>query len=321
MDCFKRVAAVLGRASRLVRRVVGQPRVWVSLVALVLLAGGFLAVTFSGVAVAFESGASGFPLALSDFSEVPESVVEDAVAMATELYGDCGERRDFFVQQLLGMYTSSRDKDFILLFSPGGWGWNSAENSPSWQSIAAGISTELTKSGYTSLVLDYQRTANTLQGHLNEMLEMVTGYSKKARELACRVEFLTSHNPEVNVILTGESNGSIICDDTMCILKDNPRVYSIQTGPPFWHKPVTLERTLVLTSNGKMPDSFSQGDIPRMIAASLKSILGLSGENEEGRILNHVAAPGHDYRWSYPAVCSEIIRFLNENFGTRWSVP
>ena len=59
------------------------------------------------------------------------------------------------------------------------------------------------------------------------------------------MDFLTSYLPDLRVIISGESNGSVVADDAMGILKDNPQVYSIQTGPPFWHKSTESERALV----------------------------------------------------------------------------
>ena len=148
-------------------------------------------------------------------------------------------------------------------------------------------------------------------------MEVITAYPSKAENLDCRVEFLTTHIPDLKVIVTGESNGTVVSDSAMNILRDNPQVYSIQTGPPFWHKNVMLDRTLVLDSNGMTRDSFSQGDIPAILWASLKALLSLSPAEEEdpGRILYFFRAPGHDYCWQYPGVYSQITNFLEHNFG------
>jgi len=148
---------------------------------------------------------------------------------------------------------------------------------------------------------------------------MITDYPSKAKDLAYRVEFLTDHVPDLRVILAGESNGTIICDNAMNILEDNPQVYSIQTGPPFWHKNAMSDKKLLLTSNGITPDSFSQGDVRTMIFASLKALFGLSQpEDEPGKILHYVRAPGHDYQWQYYSVYSQITNFLDDNFGIKW---
>lgn len=291
----------------------------VALTAIFALVIIVLAVSSSEAGVTCAVGTEGLPPPVYDLSTVPQSVVDDAVSLATELFGDGKEECSNFTSQLLAMYLEAKDKDFVVVFNPGGWGWNLVEASPDWWSIFTGIKSELDSSGYTSLLLNYQRTTNSLRGHIDELVEMMSRYPSKAKDLASRVEFLTSHIPDLRVIVTGESNGTIICDSVMNELKDNPRVYSVQTGPPFWHRNIMLDRTLLLTSNGIIPDSFSQGDFLTMIGANLKALFGLSQpEDDSGKILHFVRAPGHEYKWQYPGVYSQIINFLDRNFGIKW---
>jgi hypothetical protein len=151
------------------------------------------------------------------------------------------------------------------------------------------------------------------------MVEMFTGYSSKANQLAHEIQFLTRHIPDLKVLITGESNGTIISDQAMRILVHSPQVYSIQTGTPFWHDSVALERTLVLNSNGITPDSFSRGDFMTIVRANVKTLMGATLPKEQsGAIGNFIKAPGHDYWWQYPGVYPRIIEFLNKNFGTKW---
>ena len=289
----------------------------VALTIVLLLGAGLLTLSYSDVGVTVGVGNGGIPLSVPDLSVVPKSVADDATKLATELFGDYQEKHDDFVSQLLAAYVEAKDKDFVVFFNSGGWGWNFIENSPGWYSISNGIKSELKNLGYSSLMLDYRRTGETLRGVIDEFVEVITAYPSKAENLACRVEFLTTHIPDLKVIVTGESNGTVVSDSAMNILRDNPQVYSIQTGPPFWHQNVMLDRTLVLDSNGMTRDSFSQGDIPAILWASLKALLSLSPAEEEdpGRILYFFRAPGHDYCWQYPGVYSQISNFLEHNFG------
>lgn len=243
-------------------------------------------------------------------------MTEDAARLATELFGDGQGKYNDFMNQLLATYLEAKDKDFVIVFNSGGWGWNLVEASPGWWTIFTGIESELNGTGHTSLLLNYQRTVDTWQGRLDEIVEILTGYSSKAEELACRTEFLTAHIPELRVILAGESTGAIISDQAMSILANNPNVYSIQTGPPFWHDNIMLDRTLVVTDNGLIPDAYSHGDFPTMIQANLKSLFGLDEPNHKsGSILGYVLAPGHEYWWEYPGVYARITDFLFTNFG------
>lgn len=290
--------------------------VLVALTAVLLLGVVLLALSYSEVGVASEIGTGGLPLSTHDLSVVPQSVTEDATRLAMELFGDYQEKYEDFTNQLLATYVEAKDKDFVVIFNAGGWGWNLLESSPGWHSIFTGIEAELDNLGYTSLLLDYRRTEDNLRGIIDEGVEMITSYPSKAKELACRVEFLTDHVPDLRVIVTGESDGAVISDRSMNILRYNPQVYSIQTGPPFWHEPIMLDRTLVLDNNGRTPDSFSRGNIPTMLWTSLEDLLGLpQPEEESGRVLKFLRAPGHDYRWQYPKVYSQITDFLEENFG------
>ncbi len=262
-----------------------------------------------------EVGTGGLPLSTYDLSVVPQSVTEDATELAAELFEDHQEKRDDFVDQLLATYLEAKDKDFILLFNSGGFGWNLLEVSPDWYGIFTGIQSVLDSSGYTSLWLDYQRTADSIEGRLDELMSVISLYPAKARDLAFRVEFLTGHIPDLRVIVCGESNGTIISDMAMDILRDNPRVYSIQTGPPFWHKNIMMDRTLVMRS-GIIPDAFSQGDFFTMLSATLEDIFGFPrAENAKGNIFFYIGAPGHEYWWQTPGVYSQITGFLEQILG------
>ena len=286
-------------------------------VSLVLLAGsGVLAISYSEVGTTIEIGTEDAVAALSDFSALPQSVIDDATVRATELFGDCQEKCDLFADQLLAIYQEASDEDFVIIFSSGGWGWSLAEASPGWTSIFDGIESELTSSGYTSLMLNHTRADNSFMGRLEELSAMFTGYQFKAEDLASRADFLTTHVPDLTVILAGESNGTIITDSAMEILVDNPQVYSIQTGPPFWHQQMMTERTLVLAGNGIVPDALSEGDVIGITWGYFKDWFNLSKPvSYFGTAPHYIAAPGHDYWWQYPEVYAQITSFLEQNFG------
>lgn len=294
-------------------------RILIPLAVIVVLGVAVLVGSYSEVGVTREVGVDSLPVLTGNLSDIPQSVVEDATVLASGLFGNHQDKCDDFVNQLLATYLVAKDKDFVVVFNPGGWGWSLLEASPQWHSISTGIESVLDGKGYTSLWLNYQRTTDSLMGCLREFAALITDYSSKAQDLVCRVEFLTKNVPDLRVIIAGESNGSIITDSVMNILADNPQVYSIQTGPPFWHKTSLLDRTLVLNNNGMIPDSFSQGDFLTMIRSNLRALFGLSPpETHCGRILYYVRAPGHDYCWEYPGVCSEITNFLEQNFAVKW---
>ena len=300
------------------RNKAGRSGILIAFIVIPLLAIGLSAFYYTEVGMAKEIGIQEPRLSEYDYSAIPQSVIEDATELAREVVGNSQDKIQAFVDQLLATYIEARDSDVVIVFNSGGWGWNMLVETPGWTSIIDGIKSELDGLGYRSLVLNYRRTSSGLRGCMKEFLEVSTRYPSKAGELAKRVEFLTKHNPNLRVIVAGESTGTVISDKAMGILQENAQVYSIQTGTPFWHKPTSLERTLLMNSNGKTIDTFSYGNVPAMIWATVKSWFGLSSpEDNPGAILSWLKAPGHDYSWQYPGVCSEVVKFLDKNFGAK----
>ncbi len=289
-------------------------RIVVTLVVAISLAAVLLAPSPVSPATVYVVGAEA-PLQIQDYSAVPQPVVEDAGRLAAELFGNNQERQQEFTGQLLATYVAARDKDVVVIFNSGGWGWSSVLDAPYGPDFVAGIESALDDLDYASLMLDHYRTGGNINGLISELLFAVDKYPPKARELASRIEFLTRHLPGIKVIVTGMSNGASICEDVMLILRDNQQVYSIQLGPPFWNGSTISGRSLVLQSNGIVDDSFSQGDILTIISINVESLLGIS-QDYPGNILLYIGAPGHDYRWQHPEVRSQIIDFL-EGMGAK----
>ncbi|HJX13631.1 MAG TPA: hypothetical protein VJ377_08930 [Dehalococcoidales bacterium] len=293
----------------------GSPGIAALLVAVPVLAMLGLILSNTEVGMAKEIGIQEPDLSALDYSSVPQSVIDDAVTMATQMVGDSQEKLQLFVDQLLATYLEANDSDVVVFFNSGGWGWNMTEETPGWSSILDGIRLQLEKLGYRPLVLNYRRTGGGFTGCIREFVEGARRYPNKSRDLAERVAFLTDHIPDLRVIVAGESTGTVISDKTMVILKDRTEVFSIQTGTPFWHRPVVLERTLLMNSNGRGVDTFSYGNVPAMVWATVKGWLGMLGPEENpGNVLSWLRAPGHDYSWQYPGIHQAVTDFLDANF-------
>jgi len=270
------------------------------------------------VGMAKEIGGQEPRISGQDYSSLPPSVVEDATRLAREIVGNSQDKSQDLVAQLLATYRAAKESDVVIIFNSGGWGWNQLEKTPGWNSIVGGVRAKLDSLGYSSMVLNYQRTSRGLLGCLRELVAMVNRYPERARELAGRVEFLTDHIPDLRVIIAGESTGVVISDSTMAILRDNQRVYSVQTGTPFWHRPEAMYRTLLMNSNGKAIDTFSYGKLSTMVWATVKGWFGASSPEEDpGTILTWLRAPGHNYSWEYPGVSSAVNQFLEANFKAK----
>ena len=88
---------------------------------------------------AFEVGSGDTPVSIQDFSLVPQSLVDEAGELATELFGNNQQKRHQFTSQLLGMYLSAKDKGekvVVIINNSGGWGWSSLRT----MVVAEGIS-------------------------------------------------------------------------------------------------------------------------------------------------------------------------------------
>ena len=291
------------------------------ILAIVHLLGIFWVILiFTEVGMAKNIGIQGPSLATYDFSSIPQDVMDKAAKLTAEMVGDDQELSQDFIDQLLATYLEASDKDVLVVFNSGGWGWNMIQETPGWSSIIDGIRVKLEQLGYSSLVVNYRRTGSGILGCLKEFAEAAARYPRKAQDLAQLVEFYTDNIPGMRVIVAGESTGTVITDETMDILKDKPQVFSIQTGTPFWYRPTPQDRTLLMNTNGKGVDTFSYGNVPAMLWATFKGWLGLSSPNDNpGNILSWLKAPGHDYSWQYPGVYSEVAKFLEEQFGNNES--
>jgi len=293
----------------------GPGLTWV--IILGLMGGGIMlvAAAYTGMATLAMPGGGNLPLDIDNNPSLNSEIKADAARVARDFRGD-GDAVEIFRRELLALYLEAKDKDVVMVFNPGGWGTKSLEDSTGWQSIADGIAAKLEAMGYDLLTLDYHRTEENLLGIMNEISQMARKYGDKAQEMALRVDFLTRHCPDITVILTAESNGLMISDQVMLRLRDNCRVASIGTGPPFWYHCQAEKRVLILNSNGREPDTFSRGDLAAMIRANLGALLGVREPiSSEGDVFNIVLAPGHHYNWQYPQVADSISAFLEHNIN------
>jgi hypothetical protein len=295
---------------------IGKVAAVVVLIAAVLLGIVWLTLINLEVGMAKEIGVQGPVLPTYDPATIPRNVIDDASVTADLLVGKSKAKLPGVVDQLLASYAAARNVDVVLFFNPGGWGWDTIEDTPGWVSILNGIKKQLDERGYRLLVLSYQRTDRGLKSCIKEFFEAAASYPRKARDLARRVAFLSDHLPELKIIIAGESTGTVISDRTMDILEDNPNIFSIQTGTPFWYQPAEMDRKLLMNSNGSSIDTFHHGALPEMIWDTVKGWFGVgSPEENPGDILSWLRAPGHDYSWQYPGISFAVVTFLEMNFG------
>jgi hypothetical protein len=260
-------------------------------------------------------------------------IEQQAWEVASQVVGSSKKAQEQFVTQLLDLYYRVKGHDFALFYTPGGWGKKPLEADRQGQTWLAGIESELTRLGYNYYEVEDIRTGKGLLDYFIELKEQLTHYPSKSKELAAKIDFLTSHVSGLKVIITGQSNGAAFAGEVISRLKGNPEVYSIEIGIPFWHRVSKTDKSLVIDNNGVGADALTQRDIVGLVKSNLVRLFILNkapaftpfdwlvtravlifGPYNLGLGME---APGHDYMWQYPGVGPVIQDFLVKNFGTK----
>lgn len=247
-------------------------------------------------------------------SPVADSVKEDAMRTAESLYGGNPAAVDDYFDQLVGIYQQCVNVQALVIFNAGGFGWDSVADAQGWLTVMEGIEDYLAGTGTKTLVVNFERTRSTLEGIISEATAFWGAYPAKSNDLAARISFLTRNLPDIKILLTGESNGATIAEETFRRLQDNPQVFAIQTGPTVIQHNIKHERSLVLRNNGQIDDSFSHGDVFTILRSNLEAAIGIN-QQYPGDILFYIGAPGHYYSWEFTEFRQEIINFLETWFS------
>ncbi|MFC1900336.1 hypothetical protein ACFLYN_01955 [Chloroflexota bacterium] len=254
------------------------------------------------------------------------SVEEEARYLAEQLFQDDEEKRAKFAGGLLEIYEKARNKDFLLIHNPGGWGTTHLENLLQWErSIVEGVSTTIEKLGYSRELIQYFRSDNGYREIIRDIREQMKFFSCKAKIMAAELDFLITHIEKLRIIMIGVSQGAAFSNAVSQELDGSDRVYDIELGIPFPYKSrrVITERTLALDSNGLMPDSLMEWDVPVIVRTYLTAPFRWIKNRLQGRNVKFsycINVPGHDYNWDYPEVQSQVEDFLTENFGNNSNV-
>ncbi|MDD2252398.1 MAG: hypothetical protein PHQ10_05475 [Dehalococcoidales bacterium] len=247
-------------------------------------------------------------------SGVEAGIIEDAKQQAEALYGKDNPASQDYFHQLIGIYNYCQDIDTLIVFNAGGFGWDSVTDAQGWITIMEGVENWLKATGHNVKVVNFERTRASFEGIVSESLAFWGWFPAKADDLAGRIRFITRNVSGLKVLLAGESNGATIVEETFRRLQGNPNVFAIQTGPTVVQRSKAHERSLVMRHNGKIEDSFSQGDVFTILRSNLEAMLGIYQENP-GDILFYIGAPGHYYTWEYPEFRREITSFLSLHFS------
>jgi hypothetical protein len=246
---------------------------------------------------------------------------KEAQVLAQQLFDRQADKVADFTDRLMDIYSRVKGKDFLIIHNPGGWGNRALEQCLQWErSVVTGINNTIEQLGYTSLLIQYFRSGRGWRERLWDLREQYKFFASKVKIMAAEVEFITRHLVNLKVILVGISQGAAFSNAVMQQLAGQQRVYSIEFGMFFPHlsRRVVTERTLVLDSNGLVPDAVVRRDMLRVarayFAAPLRWVLHLL----RGRVVRFhycVRLRGHIYEWGYPQVQQQVVDFLESNFN------
>lgn len=234
-------------------------------------------------------------------------------------------KRIQFVNWLRDTFSQARDKEFLLIHNPGGWGCTVFKDCLDWEkSIVTGIANTMDELKRTWALAQYFRSGNNFWRHMRdirkETLFFFKGESLQARILAAALGVLTSHLRDLKIILIGASQGAAFSNAVMREMDDSSQVYSIELGIFFPHmkRRMITERTLAIDSNGLMSDPMCNRDLWRGFRSYITAPYRWVESRLRGKPKKFtycINAPGHDYSWEYPEVQRRIVDFLKTNFG------
>jgi hypothetical protein len=258
-----------------------------------------------------------------DIPEVALALGEEARRLGRQLFGEDTTRITRFAEHLMAIYQEARDKDFLLIHNPGGWGNSPLESCLHWErSVVAGISATLEKLGYRLSFSQHFRGGAGWREHLRDIRDYIRFFTFKRRVLAAEVEFLTRHIQNLRVIMIGISQGAGFSNAVMQRLNQLKDVYSIELGVFFYHRArrVITERTLAIDHNGLVPDALIEGDLVALLMTLPTACFRWVKSRLKGRPVKFsrcIKLAGHDYLWEYPKVGQQIGDFLKAHFGAR----
>jgi len=252
---------------------------------------------------------------------------EEVSQLAQQLFSSDVHKRTSFTNRLWDTYTRAKNKDFLLVHNPGGWGSTPLKDCLDWErSVVEGVSSTMERLGYDCLLTQYFRSDNSWGGHMRDLMKearfFLGGKSPDSEIMAAELTFLTRKIRNLRVILVAASQGAAFSNAVMRQIEGNPQVYSIELGIFFPHmsRRVIMERTLAMDSNGMMPDPMSHRNLWAGFKAYITAPYRWIKYRLQGRPQKFtycINAPGHDYSWEYPEVQRQITDFLIANFGIK----
>ena len=253
-------------------------------------------------------------------------IEEEVYQLAKKLFGNDTARSSGFTSRLLDMYTRAEKSNFLLIHNPGGWGSTRIENLLQWErSIVEGVDRTIRTLGYSGSLVQYFRSATGWKAVMNDIREQTRFFANKASVMAAEMKFITEHLTDLKIVMIGVSQGAAFSNAVLQKMDGQERIFSIELGTPFFYrsKRVVSDRTLTLDSNGLMPDSLMEWNVPVILRTYLGAPFRWVKYKLQGKNIKFtycINVPGHDYNWDYPEVQRQIEEFLQQKFGNNSDV-
>jgi len=247
-------------------------------------------------------------------------IKQDVISLAKELYKNNQNEQKSVVSWLMEVYEKAKDKDILVVHSPGGWGCANLENLIAWESsLVQGVTDTLSRMGKKWTLVQYFRTEDNFINHLKHSPELIryfmTGKLYLAQVLAAQLEFLKKYLGNLKIILLGASQGAAFNNTVMKHLSNSDNIYSIELGIFFMHlsRRIITPRTLVIDNNGCTIDPVVHWDFMKAFRAYITAPFRWIRYRIDGEPVKFSACinvPGHDYHWQHLSVQSRITDFL-----------
>ncbi|MDP3995908.1 MAG: hypothetical protein Q8P74_01535 [bacterium] len=208
----------------------------------------------------------------------------------------------------------AKDSDIIIFFNSGGWGNTPLERAEDFAPIILEIQGTLSKWGYDSAVIPYNRTKAGFWGKIAGAKDFLTSFEYSSEILAGEIESLGKDLPDKKIIITGLSAGGAFVSKTYGRISEGARdsILAIAAGIPFWVKDSDSDNVLQLDNGGT--DSLAMGEIRTLLSSLIISPLRWVGARISGESLSLKSITnqfvGHSYNWRTAG--PEIISFLTQ---------
>ncbi len=246
-----------------------------------------------------------------------ESFIQETKTIAESFLSMTNGQKTGFINSLLAIHQQAKDKDFLIIHNPGGWGNKELKDIQKWEmSILQGVAGIIENAGYSFMLTQYFRTGNGIREKFNDAREQLRFFTNKAIIFSKWLRLITRHLDNLKVILVGVSMGAAFGNAVMQKLNGTNGIYSIELGMFSIKRSrrIVTENTLVIDGNGIIPDATMEWNLFDMTKAFSAAPFRWLKHRLNGKTIKFsycINSPGHDYNWQYPKVKEQISNFLN----------